>query len=237
MEKSYPDTIIQRILDSELRPSSRYRYSDLGFYLFHRMIEDMTEKSFEEYTREEFYAPLGLKTLMFNPLDKFSTARIVPSEKDSYFRHQTICGHVHDMGAAMLGGVGGHAGLFGNAEDLAIIMQMLLNGGYYGGKEFFRPETVDLFTSRHENTTRRGIGFDMQETNKAKDPNISPLASSETFGHTGFTGIGVWADPRNDLIYIFLSNRTYPSMNNWKLNKHDIRLRIHDAIYEALMVN
>lgn len=235
IDSGYRDTIWNRIYRSDLRKNKNYRYSDLGFYMLKRMIEINAEKPIQSYINEEFYAPLGLQTLTYLPLDKFPKSRIVPSEKDTYFRHQILVGHVHDMGAAMLGGVSGHAGLFGNSNDLAIVMQMLLNDGKYGGINYLKPETIKQFTTRHKGSTRRAVGFDMKESNRAKDPNIAVKSSDNTFGHTGFTGVGVWADPDNDLIFIFISNRTYPRMNNWKLNKKDIRLRIHDAIYDAII--
>ncbi|MEM7103507.1 MAG: glycoside hydrolase family 3 N-terminal domain-containing protein [Bacteroidota bacterium] len=234
MHKSYVDSIWTKIIDSELRSSTDYKYSDLGFYMLSMVVSEITGIPFEEYVQTTFYKPLGLTTATFNPLDQFSKNRIIPSERDDYFRYETLRGYVHDMGAGMLGGVSGHAGLFANGNDVAVIMQMLLNEGTYGGIQFFRPETLQLFNTRHERDTRRGIGFDMYQTNPNKSPNISTKSSVKTFGHLGFTGIGAWADPDNEVIYIFLSNRTYPSMDNWKLNKEDIRPRIQDVIYEAM---
>ena len=134
----------------------------------------------------------------------------------------------------MLGGVSGHAGLFSNAKDLAVIMQLVLNGGYYGGKRYFSQQTVRMFTNRHPECSRRGIGFDMKETDAMKTQNLSDKASDSTFGHLGFTGTCTWVDPEHNLIYVFLSNRTYPSMHNYKLNKEDYRPRIQSVIYEAL---
>jgi len=234
MNKSYVDTIWKRIHDSELRSRVEYKYSDLGMIMFSKMVNDVAGKPLNTYAEEEFYAPLGLESVGYLPLKKHDKNRIVPSEKDGYFRGQVLKGHVHDMGAAMLGGVSGHAGLFGNAEDLAVIFQMLLNGGEYGGIRYLQPSTVDLFTNRHPSATRRGIGFDMKQTDPHETPNIAKSAPASTFGHLGFTGISAWADKDNQLIYIFLSNRTYPSMNNFKLGKEDIRPRIQEKIYEAL---
>ena len=159
---------------------------------------------------------------------------IPPSEDDKYWRRSRVQGHVHDMGAAMLGGVSGHAGLFSNANDLAIIMQMLLNEGYYGGEQFFSPSTVRLFTTRHSECTRRGIGFDMKELDGNRSQNICTEASGNTFGHLGFTGTCAWADPDNNLIFIFLTNRTYPSMRRNKWSGEDFRPRIQSIIYDAL---
>jgi CubicO group peptidase (beta-lactamase class C family) len=147
----------------------------------------------------------------------------------------TVQGYVHDMGAAMLGGVSGHEGLFSNANDLAVLMQMLLNKGSYGGVKYLNPETVRLFTTRAKGSTRRGIGFDLGAADKNVVTNLSKMASDPTFGHTGFTGTCAWADPEKNIVYVFLSNRTYPSSNNWRLAKGDYRERIQTAIYEAAL--
>ncbi len=234
MLNDHADAMWQEIKESELRPTKEYKYSDLGFYLISDMVKRLSGKSLDQYVLDEFYQPLGLSTAMFNPWKKFDRTSIPPTEEDKYFRRQKVQGYVHDMGAAMLGGVSGHAGLFTNANDLAIIMQMLLNNGYYGGKQYLNAQTIRTFTSRHPSCTRRGIGFDMREIETSKSQNMSPKASFSTFGHLGFTGTCTWADPEHNLIYIFFSNRTYPSMNNYKLNKEDYRPRIQSIIYEAL---
>ncbi len=234
MNKNHVDTVWKRIYESELRDRTEYKYSDLGMILFSKMINQVSGQPLNVYADREFYTPLGLETTTFLPLEKHKKSNIVPSEIDNYFRGQTIQGHVHDMGAAMLGGVSGHAGLFGSSEDLAVIFQMLLNGGYYGGKQYLQSSTVDLFTNRHPNATRRGLGFDMKQTDQRETANIAKSAPANTFGHLGFTGISAWADKDNQLIYIFLSNRTYPTMNNFKLGKEDIRPRIQQKIYDAL---
>ena len=235
MEKSFVDTMWNQIFDSELRERRDYKYSDLGFYMLSRMVKDVSGLSLDQFALKKFYAPLGLVTATYKPLERFSKAAIVPSEKDKYWRQQVVHGHVHDMGAAMLGGVSGHAGLFGTASDLAVIMQMLLNGGTYGGVQYLKPETVRKFTTRHPHCTRRGIGFDMKELDASKSQNMGSMASNNTFGHLGFTGTVTWADPDHDLIYVFLSNRTYPSMHNYKLNKEDFRPKIQNAIYESMI--
>ncbi len=234
MKNSYVDTIWKRIYDSELRSTKAYKYSDLGFIMFSKMVNQVSGQPLDQFAQNNFYTPLGLETLTFNPLNKLDKNNIVPSEYDKYFRNQVLRGHVHDMGAAMLGGVSGHAGLFGNAEDVAVIFQMLLNGGYYGGTQYLQPSTVDLFTTRHDQCTRRGIGFDMKQTSRSETANMCKGASNNTFGHLGFTGISVWTDKEQDLIYVFLSNRTYPSMNNFKLGKEDIRPRIQQKVYDAM---
>lgn len=234
MKTDFKTEIWNQIFESEVGPKGRYVYSDLGFYMMARLIKQLTGKTIDEYVQETFYRPMGLSTATYNPLEKFSRDRIVPTEEDRYWRQQRVHGYVHDMGAAMLGGVSGHAGLFASANDLAIIMQMLLNKGYYGGKQYFSPETVKLFTKRHPSSSRYGIGFDMLELDTERNPNFSTKASHNTFGHLGFTGTCAWADPDKNLIYIFLSNRTYPTMKNKKLYEGDFRPRIQDVVYEAL---
>lgn len=234
LKDNYVDEIWDQIIESELRKYKSYKYSGFGFYICAKIVENVSGQPLNEYAMETFYKPLGLRTAGFNPLNRFDTYRIPPTEEDKYFRMQKIQGYVHDMGAAMLGGVSGHAGLFADAKDVAIIMQMLVNGGHYGGTQYLKPETVKKFTTRYPKSTRRGLGFDMKELNAKKSQNVSELASKNTFGHLGFTGIATWADPDNDLVYVFLSNRTYPTMNNSKLNKMDFRPKIQTAIYEAI---
>jgi len=188
----------------------------------------------DEYVDKHFYQPMGLGSICFNPWKKLSKTRTPPTEKDAYFRRQEIKGYVHDMGAAMMGGVAGHAGLFSNVNDLAVVLEMLLQQGSYGGVQYLSAETVKLFTSRHPNDNRRGLGFDMKQTNPLLDLNMSDLAPESVFGHLGFTGTCAWADPQNNMVYIFLSNRTYPSMKNYKLIKNKVRPKIHTAIYKAI---
>lgn len=235
MRRDYTDSIWYQIIHSDLRPNNNYRYSDLGFYLLSKMVHRVSQLPLDRYANDNIYRPLGLEVTGFNPWRRISRSRIVPTEEDRYFRRQKVQGYVHDMGAAMLGGVSGHAGLFSNAEELATIMQMLLQGGYYGNHRFLKPQTIAQFTTRHPRSTRRGIGFDMLELDKSRSINFSTLASSRTFGHLGFTGISTWADPVNNIVFVFLSNRTYPSMYNYKLNKYDYRPRIQSVIYEAMM--
>ena len=183
---------------------------------------------------EAFYAPMGLENMTFKPSRKFGNDRIPPTERDNYFRKQVVQGYVHDMGSAMMGGVSGHAGLFSNARDLAALMQMLLNGGEYGGKQYLSAATINRFTQRCAGCTRRGVGFDMKQLDGSKSENMSPLASANTFGHLGFTGTCVWVDPDQDLIYIMLSNRTFPSMFNYKFSRENYRPKVQGIVYEAL---
>lgn len=234
MDKSYMDKIFSTINDSDLPTVGKYKYSDLGYFYFKRFIENKTGKPMDEYVQERFYQPLGLSTMTYNPTKKFSTYSIIPSEYDGKWRRQNVQGYVHDMGAAMLGGVAGHAGLFSNANDLAILMQMMLNNGWYGGERYLNAGTIQKFTSYQKSGNRRGIGFDKPEPDAKKRANTTRKASGETFGHTGFTGTCVWADPQHDLVYIFLSNRTFPNMNNFKLVKSKVRKRIHEVVYDAI---
>lgn len=230
----YQDSIYSRIYACGLRDQNNYRYSDLGFYLFHQIVHRMSGRRLDYFVEENFYNNLGLTRTGFNPIKKFDKSIIVPSEDDEYFRNGVVQGYVHDMGAAMLGGVSGHAGLFSTAQELGVIMQMLMNGGTYGGEQYLDSYTIRKFTSRHPRSTRRGLGFDMKELNGDKTMNMSELASPSTFGHLGFTGCAVFADPETNLIYVFLSNRTYPSMNNSKFSKNEYRPRIQSVLYKSL---
>jgi CubicO group peptidase (beta-lactamase class C family) len=173
--------------------------------------------------------------MVFNPIKTFNRAWIVPTELDTVFRKQLLQGYVHDPAAAMLGGVSGHAGLFSNANDIAIIMQTLLNGGSYGSRQIFKTSTVELFTKKQmKKGNRRGLGFDKPETEPDKASPTSLSCSAQTFGHTGFTGTCTWADPKNNLVFVFLSNRVNPSAENKKLTELNVRTRLQDAIYEAV---
>lgn len=232
----YPDSILQYILNSPLKEQT-YRYSDLGFYLFKQMIEDSLSKAIDELVSTHFYSPLGMSTMGYLPLERFDSIRIVPTEFDYYFRSQLLQGYVHDMGAAMLGGVGGHAGLFSNANDLGIFMQMYLQNGNYGGERYFDERTVEEFTACQycEDQNRRGAGFDKaalkgQEGGPACDCGPSNAA----FGHSGFTGTLVWADPEEQFAYVFLSNRIHPTSDNKTLLELNVRTHIMEVFYEAI---
>jgi beta-N-acetylhexosaminidase len=235
MNRSYIDTVYRLIDESELRPRKEYLYSDLGYYFLLRAIEGLTFERLDYFVEQHFYSRLGASTMGYLPLRKFPQSRIVPTENDVAFRRQTLQGHVHDPGAAMLGGVGGHAGLFSNANDLAKFMQMYLWKGEYGGEQFFQPSTIDLFTSCQycDSGNRRGLGFDKPETDPKKNGPSSKLASPESFGHSGFTGTIAWADPVHQLVYIFLSNRIYPDQLNNLLTDLNVRTRIQDVIYRS----
>ncbi|HEX7366300.1 MAG TPA: serine hydrolase [Pelobium sp.] len=233
MKKSYyKDVMWQQMLNSPLRTRGKYVYSDLSMYFMKEILETITKTPLEKYVLENFYRPLGMSSTGFNPRYRFLKSQIVPTENDTYFRHTLLRGYVHDQGAAMLGGVSGHAGLFSNASDLAILYQMLLNKGSYGGETYFKPKTVALFTAKQSEVSRRGLGFDRFDT-ESKDGYPSKYASPQTFGHTGYTGTAVWVDPKENLVYIFLSNRVNPTVNN-KLSTLDIRPRIQDVVYKAI---
>lgn len=235
MRNDYRDTIWQTIFESDLLKKKKYRYSDLGFILMTKMIAHRTGLDLDVFANQHFYGPMGLEHITFNPWQDMKLDRVVPTEEDQYFRYNRLQGYVHDMAAAMLGGVSGHAGLFSNAKDLAAIFQMLLNGGKYGGSKLLERETIDLFTTRYKNSTRRGLGFDMLQLDRRSSANLSEKASEKTFGHLGFTGTCIWADPEAQLIYVFLSNRTFPTMGNYELNKLDTRIRIQDQVYRSLL--
>lgn len=234
MRNNYVDEIWNQIIESPVSIRKTYIYSDLGMYLLARMVERVSGRNLAEFVREEFYNPMGLEQIGYLPLEFFSKEKIVPSEKDNYFRNQILQGYVHDMGAAMLGGVAGHAGIFSDALSLAAIMEMLRNRGFYNGERLLSQETVDLFTHRMEGDTRRGLGFDMKQVDRKKAQNLTELASDQVFGHTGFTGTCAWTDPENGFVYIFLSNRTYPTMDNRKLITGNYRNNILDNIYYSL---
>ena len=228
--------IYDTIMKSELK-EKKYKYSDLGFYFVPGIVESITNQSFEAYLQEAFFEPLNLNHICFKPLNKHDIHNIVPTEDDKYFRKQLLCGDVHDQTAALFGGVSGHAGLFSNARDLAVMMQLLLNGGYANGTQFISEETINYFTSAPfaDNENRRGIGFDKPELDpEAKYYTPSKKASMASYGHTGFTGTFAWADPANNLIVIFLSNRVYPTSDNNKLSKLNLRTEIHDLFYKAV---
>ncbi len=231
------DSIMTKILNTPLRTKRDYTYSDLGYYFMKAIIEQITEKPLNEYVAENFYEPMGLETMGYLPLKRIPKDRIVPTEYDLYYRMQLLQGHVHDMGAAMQGGVGGHAGLFSDAGDLAAMMQMFLDGGTYARQQFIDPAVIGEFTkcqfcNGKKDENRRGVAFDKPNRHGDEGPTCE-CVSYESFGHSGFTGTLAWADPEEKIVYVFLSNRIYPSMDNKKLNKMNIRTRIMEAIYMA----
>ena len=220
------------ILNSPVKTRGEYVYSDLSMIMMQQVEEMITSTPLNTCVQDQFYLPLGMQRAGFLPLYRFSATQIVPTEDDQQYRHALLDGFVHDPTSALMGGVAGHAGLFASANDLAILYQMMLNRGTYGGEQYIKPETVDLFTAKQSNVSRRGLGFDRWDPNP--DHHYpSKLASPLTYGHTGFTGTAVWVDPKVNLVYIFLSNRVNPSVGG-KLSSLNIRPRIQDAIYEAI---
>ncbi len=235
VRKGYSHVLMDSIMQSPFQDKS-YHYSGLGFYMFKQMVEDITNLTFDEFLYENFYDKLQLKYLRFNPRKYYTLDKILPTENDTIFRLQQLHGDVHDQGAALLGGVSGNAGLFGNAYNVAVMMQMYMNGGAYGSSVFFENETVDLFNQYHfaADSNRRGLGFDKPLLEFEEHRTNCKDASPTSFGHSGFTGTYAWADPENGLVYVFLSNRVYPDMYNSKLMDLDIRTNIHQLFYEAL---
>ena len=221
-----------QMLNSTLANRGKYVYSDLSMYFMKEMVERQSGERMENYVMDQFYKPLGMTRAGFNPRLRYSKEEIIPTEDDRTFRKTLLEGYVHDQGAAMVGGVSGHAGLFSSTNDLAILYQMLLNRGSYGGTEYFKPATVDMFTAKQSDVSRRGLGFDRWDPESTKGY-PSRLASPQTFGHTGYTGTCVWVDPKYNLVYIFLSNRVNPGVSA-KLIELNIRGRIQDVIYEAI---
>jgi beta-N-acetylhexosaminidase len=235
MLEEYKDRIFERIYESEIKNVGKYKYSDLGMMLMKELVEQVTEMNFEDYMNITFYKPMGLNRVTFLPLKKFELEQIIPTAEAPDMRKNRVQGYVHDPGAAMLGGVSGHAGLFGNAESLGALMQMLLNGGTYNGTRYLQEETINKFTKKQASDSRRGLGWDKPEPNRKKPNPCSDYASSACFGHTGFTGTMVWTDPKHDLIFVFLSNRVYPSQNNRKLISQNVRTRILDELYKSFL--
>ncbi|NRB63956.1 MAG: serine hydrolase [Saprospiraceae bacterium] len=231
VKNGFIDSVLARIHTIKIESGRRYRYSDVNFLLLQKILEGRSGMTLEKWLGKHFYEPLDLPTMAFRPLSKVNPERIVPTERDLRWRHQLLRGYVHDEAAALLGGVAGHAGLFSNAEDLATLMQMLLNGGRYGGITFLQPTTIKLFTAA-QNGSHRGLGFDKPKRGYGR--NHAKYMSSMSFGHLGFTGTCVWVDPQEELIYIFLSNRIHPSIANKKLMRKGIRGKIHQVVYDAL---
>lgn len=238
IDKNYAYKMYDTIAKSDFWKKKEYKYSDLGFYWFRQLIEQESNLPLEKYVDQEFYQVMGLSNIGFLPRQKFAEKRIVPTEYDSLFRKQLIHGYVHDPGAAMLGGVSGHAGLFSNAEDLAAIFQLFLQNGYYAGKQLLDSTIIHQYTAYQYNfeevENRRGLAFDKPYPIYDSLGPVCKSASLSSYGHSGFTGTYAWADPEQNLVYIFLSNRIYPDANNNKISKHDIRTRIHQAIYDAI---
>ena len=238
LRKDWTDTMYARILASPLGPQGTYVYSDNDFIFLGKIVEQITGKTLDNYVQDTFYKPMHMTTTTFKPLTNEPQAAIAPTENEKYFRLQLLHGDVHDPGAAMFGGVAGHAGLFSDAYDLAKLYQMLLNGGQLNGTRYLKKETIDFFTAYHSDSSRRGLGFDKPEKDNAtrKEPYPTISASPETFGHTGFTGTCVWVDPVQNLVFIFLSNRVNPDGGaNKKLGEMNVRSNIQETIYQSII--
>ena len=236
LRNDYKDSIIKRIIDSKLLAKKEYKYSDFTFILLKEYLEQQHKLSLDAMAEKNFFSKLGMNNTTYNPLRKFDMSNIVPTEIDNYFRFQNIHGYVHDMGAAMQGGVAGHAGVFSNAMDVAKMMQMYLQKGNYGGIQFFSEQTFNDFNTCFfcSEGNRRGLGFDKPQISSA-GPTCG-CVSSKSFGHTGFTGTMTWADPETELIYVFLSNRTFPDANlPNRLSKDNIREDIQKIIQDAII--
>ena len=234
--KSYKDSIYKYIKNADQNSRVGYKYSDLGYYILKEALEEKYHTSLDKLVDEEFYHSLGADRTTYLPLNKFDKEEIVPTEIDNYYRNQLLLGDVHDMGAAMLGGVAGHAGLFTNANDIAKIMQLYLQRGFYGDKRYLKASTVDKFNKRYykDKNVRRGLGFDKPQLN----PNIEATCgcvSDSSFGHSGFTGTYTWADPESGIVYVFLSNRVYPTMENRGLIRTNMRTKIQQIIQDAIL--
>lgn len=238
LHQQYPDSIIQQIKQSELLEKKKYLYSDLGYYMFKEIIEKEYKKPLNKITEELFYKRLGMENLGYLPLERIDEKRIVPTEMDFEYRSQLLKGYVHDQGAAMQDGVGGHAGLFSNANDLAKLIQMYLQKGQYGGEQYLSEQVISEFTKRQfPQNNRRGAGFDKPFFKGQEGGPVCQSASDLSFGHSGFTGTLAWADPENQLVYIFLSNSIHPDASNKKLLKMNVRTEIMQVIYDSLDEN
>lgn len=236
IKRAYTDSIYQVIKKTPLRKKKNYKYTDLTFILSKSIFENYYQKPMDKVLEDQFTKKLGATKLTYNPLNKYLKKQIVPSEIDTYYRNEVLQGTVHDMAAAMLGGVSGNAGLFGNANDVAKMMQLYLNNGSYGGETYFRSTTFNLFNKSYfvNRDNRRGLVLDKPDPEN-KIENTCNCVSMQSFGHSGFTGTFAWADPKSELIYVFLSNRTYPSMENNALGKSNVRTDLQKLIQKAIV--
>ncbi len=241
MNPNYYSVMMDTLIRSELLPRRKYTYSGLSFYLYPKIIENLTGTDYETYVKQNFYRPLGAYTVTYNPYKHFPLKRIVPTEIDDFFRQEALCGFVHDEGAAMMAGISGNAGLFGTTNDLAKIFEMYLQKGYFGGRRYISEKTIGEFTRVQypENENRRGLGFDKplidNDENELEDAYPAVSSSVNSFGHSGFTGTFAWADPDNNLLFVFMSNRVYPTRENQRLYELNIRTEMHQAIYDSII--
>jgi CubicO group peptidase (beta-lactamase class C family) len=216
MRTDWRDTMISRILTSSVDSKKPYIYSDNDFIFLGEVVKAVSGQSLDQYAWNNFYRPLGFRSTGFNPTAYMKKSTIAPTEQDPYFRERLVRGYVHDPGAAMFGGVSGHAGLFSNAYEIAVLMEIIMNRGVINEKRFFSTATIDLFNSYQSDISRRGLGFDKPEKDNAtrKMPYPALNISSKTFGHTGFTGTCAWADPEKGLVFVLLANRVHPTAKN-----------------------
>ena len=235
LKSNFEKEIYQQIKESIILNTPESKYSDLPYYILKKYFESLYGKEYEEIIQNKIFKPLGIKRIAYRPLDKFSKKEIVPSEIDNYFRHTEIHGYVHDMGAAMQDGVGGHAGLFGDAYSVAAIMQMYLQGGTYNGIQLLNSDVIEAFNQSYfkEKGNRRGVGFDKPQL-EGNHLSTCGCVSEDSFGHSGYTGTYTWADPNKEIIIIILANRTYPN-DDFTYSKSNIRTRIQGYVYEALI--
>lgn len=239
LHRKYRKKLFKAIKKSPLREESDYVYSDLSFYLYPDVVECITAVDFVHYLNQNFFKPLGASSLTYNPFQKYPLEQVVPSQYDSAFRQDLLHGRVNDEGAALLEGISGHAGLFGNANDLAKLMQMYLNGGHYGDQRYLSQEILQEYSRCQycEKENRRGMGFDKPMLKRTVDGNTAMDVSAESYGHSGFTGTFTWVDPEYNLLYVFLANRTYPSRDHRQLYRLNIRTNIQQFVYDAILNN
>ncbi|MEK9566968.1 MAG: serine hydrolase, partial [Flavobacteriaceae bacterium] len=235
LKSDFETELYQQIKDSELIDTLAYKYSDLPYYLLKKYYENTTGLPYNQLVEDRIFKPLGIDRMRYKPLHHFNTEEIVPSEVDTYFRHQELDGHVHDMGAAMQNGIGGHAGLFGDARSVAILMQMYLQGGIYNGKRVVDPEVISAFNvcTYCADENRRGVGFDKPQL-EGTHVSTCGCVSMDSYGHSGYTGTFAWADPEEELLLVILANRTYPN-DDFTFSKSNIRTRIQEYFYQALI--
>ena len=237
LQKSYKDSIYKSIAESSIASEHKLLYSDLGYYYLKQIIEKDSRMTESDYVMKNFYMPLGLTSMGYQPRLRFPSSSCAPTENDTKFRKQQLQGDVHDQGTAMLGGVGGHAGIFSNANDVAVMMQLFLNAGVYGGKRYFQNATVTEFTRQQYPNNRRGIGFDKPEPDSTKVNPVCDGISLMSFGHQGFTGTQAWADPETGMVFVFLSNRVYPDVEPNKLAKMGVRGQLMKVIVEEAKID
>jgi len=234
MDTAYKSAMMNQVYNTTLNQKGVYKYSDLSMILLKQALENIAKISEDSFLNMHFYRPMNLKYTGFNLYKNYSVDSFAPTEKDDYFRNQTVQGYVHDMGAAMFGGVAGHAGLFSNTQDMFILSEMLRNNGNYNGSSYLSPATIAKFTSQQGYNSRRGLIFDKPDNRRGFTSPASDLAQGQVFGHTGFTGTCVWIDQSQQIVFIFLSNRTFPTQNNRKLIQANYREKIQSIVYQSL---